>query len=298
MQNIIELYLTGGLGNQLFQISYAIKIQEKYGADIILNEDWFKNNKIRSSEANQLIFKDENIEVEIPKYVKKIHKWLFISSRIIYKLNGFFFKEEKIPIPLLNLYSYLGLYLGYNIDLVEFKRSFLGYYSLHGYFQWPKSLPSQNNLKKKIPFLNRQNSNLKKNNFNNCDFCVCLRIGKDYINAKDICIDYLTYLESSFKIAKEKYPNATFHIFADDYSELKNIKLPAKSYINYESDIFNKINQMSLFNNFIIMNSSFAWWPIYFSNLKSNSIVIMPKIWYKKYKKNCHPMHEFATHLV
>jgi len=298
MQNVIEVYLTGGLGNQLFQISYAIKLQEMYDAKIIINEEWYKNNKIRSFEAGELIFKDENIEVKIPKYIKNIHKWLFISSKIIYKLNGLFFKEEKIPIPLLKLYSFLGLYLGYNQDLVKFKRSFLGYYSLHGYFQWPKSLPSQNNLKKKIPFLNRYNSNLKRINFNNFDFCVCLRIAKDYINAKDICIDYLAYLESSFKIAKEKYPNATFHIFTDDYSELKNIKLPAKNYINYERDIFNKINQMSSFTNFIIMNSSFAWWPIYFSNLKSNSIVIMPKIWYKQYKKNLHPMHEFATHLI
>ena len=298
MQNVIELYLTGGLGNQLFQISYAIKLQEKYGAIIIINEDWYKNNKIRSSESNQLIFKDINTKVKVPLYIRKFHKLLFISSRIIYKFNGFFLHEEKIPIPILKLYSFLGLYLGYNLESVEFKKSFLRYYSLYGYFQWPNILPSKNNLKKKIPFLKKYKNNLKKNNFKNSDFCVCLRIAKDYINAKDICIDYRRYLESAFKIAKEKYPNANFHIFTDDYIELKTIKLPANSFVNYESNIFKKINEMSLFNNFIIMNSSFAWWPIYFSNLKSNSIVIMPKLWYKQYKKNFHPMHELATHLI
>ena len=87
-------------------------------------------------------------------------------------------------------------------------------------FNGPIFFLVKNNLKKDS-FPKKYKNNLKKNNFKNSDFCVCLRIANDYINAKDICIDYRRYFESAFKIAKEKYPNANFHIFTDDYIELK-----------------------------------------------------------------------------
>ena len=152
MKNIIQINLSGGLGNQMFQIGYAIALKNKMNAEIILNTSWYKNNSLRDSFADNLIYLNKDLKNKFPFFINQIHKFLHLLSRIIYKLNGIFFNQEEIPVFFVKSCSLIGLYLGYNIKPVEFKKSLFKYYSLYGYFQWPEFLPSKENLKREIPF--------------------------------------------------------------------------------------------------------------------------------------------------
>ena len=300
MENIIHVNLNGGLGNQLFQVAYALKIKKLYGGNIIINNDWFKNNSLRNSESKNILKKQLN-SVKLPRSIIFLHRLLYFSSKIIYKINGWIFKKEEIPILIIKIYSFLGLYLGHNIEPVKFKKSIFNFYSLYGYFQWPNHLPSNEYLTSKFYFFELYKKNKKEKIFRSSTsfkVCVCLRLGKDYREAKYIRIDYKKYLDRAFKLVLSKNLKAEFYIYCDDFEELKNIPLPKKSYLIKENDIFLKIIQMSYFKNFIIMNSSFAWWPLYFAELEKSSLVIMPKVWYKKGQFPNHPLHNLSTHLL
>lgn len=298
MKNIIEIHLSGGLGNQMFQIAYAVALKNKINAEIIVNNNWYKNSNLRDSYSNDLLYINNDLKNKLPLFLIKVHKFLHLLSRIIYKLNGIFFNEEKIPVFIVKTFSLVGLYLGYNIEPVEFSKSLFKYYSLYGYFQWPDFLPSKENLKKVIPFM-AVNPSVKNNNFKikSNNVCVCLRLGEDYLNSKDLCINYHKYLEDAFNLFIKKCPDCIFYIFTDNYEELKNIKLPYNSIIMEKDNIFNNLRLMISFNDFIIMNSSYCWWPCFLSNLKGNSIVVVPKKWYLPFKDKMHPLQKIATHL-
>lgn len=57
----IVVRLMGGLGNQLFQLQFAIEMKKKYGAtSIIVDTSYYNNYKIRSVEIDK-ICNNENI---------------------------------------------------------------------------------------------------------------------------------------------------------------------------------------------------------------------------------------------
>ena len=301
MSNIINVNLRGGLGNQLFQIAYAIKIKKLFGGNIIINNDWFKYNSLRESESKKILNQKFEPNFKIPKIILLLHYLIYIIAKVIYKLNGLIFNKQFIPKWIIKICSFCGVYLGYNIEPVEFQKSIFRFYSLYGNFQWPNQLPSNKYLKSKFYFFELYKKNKKEQIFkstNSFKVCVCLRLGKDYRKAKYLCIDYKKYLQSAFKFVLSKNAEAEFYIYCDDFEELKNINLPQKAHILKENDIFLKIIQMSNFKNFIIMNSSFAWWPLYFAELEKSSLVIMPKVWYKKGEYPNYPLHNLSTHLL
>tara|TARA_A100001035_G_scaffold209731_1_gene169652 strand:- start:206 stop:451 length:246 start_codon:yes stop_codon:yes gene_type:complete len=75
--------------------------------------------------------------------------------------------------------------------------------------------------------------------------------------------------------------------------------------VNLKGGLGNQLFQIAyalkikkLFGGNIIMNSSFAWWPLYFAELEKSSLVIRPKVLYKKGEYPNHPLHNLSTHLL
>ena len=60
-------------------------------------------------------------------------------------------------------------------------------------------------------------------------------------------------------------------------------------------NIFENLVFMSSFDKFLVMNSSYAWWPIFLADKKKESLVIMPKKWYLRPNKDIHPLQEIST---
>ena len=208
------------------------------------------------------------------------------------------FNEEKVPEPIVEFLSRLGLFLGYNRYPSKFRNSIFSCYSMFGYFQWPSEIGTKHELKKLMPFIKKYTHIPEKINDDNRRICVGLRLGKDYLSAKHLCINYQEFLNKSFKVLLTKYPKSSFYIFTDNYEILDSLDIPVNSYVIKENSIFDKLMVMASFKDFIIMNSTYLWWPIFLSDLEDDSIVVLPEKWYSLNSYDLHPLQRIATDLI
>ena len=93
----------------------------------------------------------------------------------------------------------------------------------------------------------------------------------------------LDFYEQAINYIKIKTDTPTFFIFSDDIGWCKqNFKLDNVIWVSRpEIADYEEIILMSLCQNHIISNSTFAWWGAWL-NPKPNKIVIAPKIWFPK----------------
>jgi hypothetical protein len=134
-KNSKTVKLKGGLGNQLFQYSFALFLRKKFDTEINLEISWYKEQDFRKFELNNLLLNNEFSLIEsAPSYLNN-------------KINNCFFSEKLVTFLIKrNYYLPLNFFDGYwqeiffasflkNINL--FKPDLLkkkinnGYYVIH-----------------------------------------------------------------------------------------------------------------------------------------------------------------------
>ena len=292
----IYLSLTGGLGNQLFQLAAALAVAE---GDKILIE-WNNSRPRLNSES-----KSEISEFGLPRNVtfQKSHRFQILSSKSVGYLLRMGVNPKRFEKS--SLFQYLASFLASVINIATFG-SFVpicinqgvGFFpkigrknrgSLHlvGYFQTYKWLEvteftnSLTNLKVKEPSeqLLKLSALAKKEE----PLVVHMRFG-----------DYR--LENSFGLLTQKYYQESVNelwssggfksvwVFSDEMNEarryLQDIKIIE---IRYIPDVANSSAQtleaMRLGKGYVIGNSSFSWWAAKLS-YDVNAKVIAPTPWF------------------
>lgn len=267
-KNIV--YLSGGLGNQMFQYAFAKSLQSNYNIEFEINTTFyniiFKDQTSRKIGLNlfNLKFNDckDNI---IQRIILKIKEKL---SNIIPSNNSTYYNENKVN------------HKNYNNLNLKKKNYFRGYWQNSRYFESIKDdlkidFSLDYNLKNLDP------NTLKKITVTNS---VCIHVRrKDYLGT-DLDVVDVNYYRNALKKLKSQSENLNFFIFSDDInwcnenlSFLPNSKLCSFS-------VLNDFHLMSLCKYFIIPNSTFSWWAAYLSNY-NNKIVILPSKWHKTNNK-------------
>jgi hypothetical protein len=104
----------------------------------------------------------------------------------------------------------------------------------------------------------------------------------DFLNTDFHGVMGLEYINKSTELLESKIDNPKYFIFSDDIEWCKeNINLNNMVIVDhsYKGDRFSYYLQlMKECKNFIIPNSSFAWWSAWLSD-SPNKIVIAPKKW-------------------
>jgi hypothetical protein len=292
----IYLSLTGGLGNQLFQLSAALALAEK---DMVLVECVNSRPRVNS------IGLPEITDFVLPENVSILnaHKFRFLSSKAV----GYLLRMGVDP----RRYEHsevlrkLCIFLASIINIVTFGRYLkislnqgVGYFPelrtnsrkpLHliGYFQTYKWITSSTypnpimNLKLVLP--SEQLLSLRNLASEEDPLIVHMRFG-----------DYR--LENSFGLLTEKYYRESISdlwksgiyksiwVFSDEIEEAKRyLRGIEVNQIRYISDVANSSAQtleaMRLGKGYVIANSSFSWWAAMLS-YNSNAQVIAPTPWF------------------
>ena len=248
----VIIQLSGGIGNQLFQLANAYQISINYARELLIcninssgrNVYW---ESILSKFKNYLISKERYNEL---KQKSVIYNWA---------MSKFEYKKIELD-PKIDYYC------------IE------GYYQSHKYFdklEFSKLLNLEKNFDiPKITMLDLaihiRRTDYTKNNFH-----------------KVLSLNY--YYNCLQMLIEEKDIN-NIYIFSDDLNWCKNnFKLSSNfnsiniNFISLNTDI-EELIFMSKFNNIIIANSSFSWWAAYLdNNLEKN--IYCPKHWFNN---GCH----------
>ncbi|MEG0034849.1 MAG: alpha-1,2-fucosyltransferase [Bacilli bacterium] len=281
---MIEVNITGQLGNQLFQYACARQLQEIYGGEIILNTHELTNT-MKSFNLSLMNFSlSDSVRIENQNPLKKIN-----AERLSVKLF-----RKYIP----NLYFYIKVRQGAFIwgysriykELPLLKKN-TDYIELNGFWQCEKYFDAIPEIIKKefTPKYPKLESNemlyqmIKKTN----SVCVTVRRG-DFLSSNHINTFYVCdsdYFQNAMVQMKKLVPRCVFFAFSDDIEWVKqNVAFPGKVYYESGNDpVWEKLRLMYCCKHFILSNSSFSWWAQHLSE-NDNKIVIAPDRWYNSGK--------------
>jgi len=283
MKKII-VKLQGGLGNQIFQYSYAKMLANKYCIEnIILDTSYFNRKHIRSLSFDKYILPDNvefcNKSILIYDFIYNIYK---VLDKIYFKIN------EKHLFFSINFLK-RGFYFGRNSIVEDSSLKKLNELYIGGYFQNEnamklvyKEVDSNLKIKNDVSDLYEKYKNEINNSINSIG--VSVRIGADYKKfGWPICSR--SFYENGVKIITKKIGNSKIFIFSDCIDIIKKEKwFDSDNFVFVEgcSDV-ESLNLLRLCQNFVIANSTFSWWGAYFGkNMKK--IIVAPEFFYSNKK--------------
>jgi hypothetical protein len=296
-EKTVGLYLTGGLGNQLFQLAAAISIAQ--GREIEILE---KPGRPRLNMNND----PEMFSLSVTRIadVRRIKK----DSYLLRKSTGYLLRSGIWPgkferIPLIGVATKLtaAMILSMRIKKLYFPMSSsdVGYSDLKfqkilerymnpfliGYcqtFVWADTVKSQ--LEKLS--INQVGPDLQSLRFeakSMAPIIIHIRRG-DYKAETTFGLPGENYYKAGMDIIDRSHSSHPIWVFSDDVSEAKRVLgwLPSER-IKYISDVDQQssasLMAMRLGCAYIIANSTFSWWGAFLSET-NNPLVVAPNPWF------------------
>lgn len=265
--------ILGGLGNQMFQYAFAIKLKHLFpNDDIKIYTGAFRGYHLHNGYELSKVF---NISIPVASIWEASKVYWPIFDYTSYRIFRYYFPLREgfrdsfsNPINLgdINRYSF-----------------FDGYFQRYYYYNDIKEV-----LKKYMKFsdINDKN-NLKALEFINNAETTSIHIRRgDYLShPKFGGICDIEYYKKAIKVILEQTDTTQFLIFSNDIEWTKDnlhkdISKCKVQYVNWNQGLhsFRDIQLMSLCHNNIIANSSFSWWGA-FLNIHNNSMVLCPSKW-------------------
>jgi len=104
----------------------------------------------------------------------------------------------------------------------------------------------------------------------------------------DVCT--VSYWQRAIAHCQQKYPDAPVYVFSDDIAWCRqHIQATAIEFIDEPNELIT-LCLMSRMRRFVISNSSFSWWCVWFS--KQQDIVIAPSRWFNHTSYDYDDMYE------
>ncbi len=289
----IRLHLTGGLGNQFFQVAAALALSSSSGIDI----EWgLGKPRVNQKGMPQIECYELPNEIRLGNNTR--HSFLARKGfgyllRSGYSPRGI--EKNRIYKYLVNLVfsilifvqnkEYRRIVVGSNIGYSEVQR-FKSMY-LVGYFQSYKYSENQsvsnllNNLKA------RDFSNYKEYvNLANVDrpLVVHVRLA-DYLNEPSFGILSESYYREAIEYAWNAQSFKSIWLFSDEPEKALNyipieFRNEVKVFGDVENCVVKTLEVMRLGHGYVIANSTFSWWGARLSHTNT-PLVIAPKPWFK-----------------
>ena len=273
---MISICLKGGMGNQMFQYAFGLKLAHELNTELKLDL-----SSLLDRSKGDFVYRDydlpvfdvENKFLVSPSFLKTFYK---IRSSTLSKILRNQIKKNKNYIREDQFH--------FQPELLEKPINETIY---EGWFQSPKYFEGiEDKVREHFKFRNKilpESQSLyheiKSTN------SICLNVRRtDFLKVDNLNTTSKEYFLESAQEMASRVDNSNFFIFSDDVSWCReNIKLDFPSKIvDYNHKGFKFSNYMQLMSackHFIIPNSSFAWWAVWL-NQDPTKIVIAPKNWF------------------
>lgn len=277
---MITVNIKDGLGNQMFQYATGYALAKRLNSQLIcdtrvLNEFWqnpppnYVKRKFSLDIFGIKPSKLNIIDLMLTLQFNKRYAVRFNISKLLDRISPFNYLERsrKTENRLLKTSCkilYLDGYWQNEIYFKDYRNQILDLYSF----------TDLENETKNIKF--QQQIDYSKD--------VCLNVRRtDHLNSKELNVINYNYYKNCINFFLEKFEKTRFFIFSDDIEWCrKNFKDMTKFIIvdhNFAGYKFkNYLYLMSNFKNFILPNSTFAWWAAWLSKHKDKKVLV-PKRW-------------------
>ncbi len=294
---VIGSYISGRLGNQMFQYAFAkaVKIVQGGTGQLVLNfkRVYQAGNEESGFEDSLKYFNVEPYKTEKGNLVLKYCSIWQIIVYLAYVASIKLFHADYSGEHWLSLLRKMGLlyssffdnrYSIYDRHLHSVVRwnclVCLGKYENPLYFNHIRPILLLDFTPKEVPL--SKNRHLYEIIENCNSVCVSVRRG-DYLSSKfkkDFFICDEAYFKKAIEIVKQKIDNPVLIFFSDDIDWVKeHVESDLPSYYESGTDpVWEKLRLMYSCKHFIISNSTFSWWAQYLSR-NEKKIVISPDRW-------------------
>ena len=278
---MIIINLKGGLGNQMFQYAIGYCLSRKKNTSLYFDTRLMEEHKINPPPRNV----PRDFDLDVFNIEKKLVKNNDLLKVLLFSNNYRIRKFITMSLDKLNLFAF------YEKNRLYDKRIFISKYKnlyLDGLWQSEKYFKDNRSEILKI-----YNFDKIKNNKENIDFLnkinfekgICLNVRRtDFINNPEHNIVNMEYYKKAIQKIQNIIGNdIELYIFSDDLEWCKNnfSFIDKKYFIEHNLagyKFYNYLYLMSNFKNFIIPNSSFAWWAAWLSK-KNDKVIIVPEKW-------------------
>ena len=277
---MITVKLMGGLGNQMFQYALAKNLAIKNKTEVIFDLT-FLNHRLPGTKYvfrnyDLGIFKNiRNQTTLLSKLSKYLRNTAYIMQTLINKIGSKIIKNY-----------YITERKQYEFDpsiMKSDKNCYLsGYWQNEKYFKDISNEIKEDFSKFSYP-LSEKSAKLLKEIHKENSVCVNFR-RTDYLTINTFMGDIdANYYNNAIKLMSEKIGKPHLFIFSDDIEWCKNnFKSEFTTTFvdhSYAGKKFSDYFQLMMnCKNFIIPNSTFAWWAAWLSSDK-NKVIIAPKTW-------------------
>jgi hypothetical protein len=279
---MIKVFLRGGLGNQMFQYALGIALAKRYNTDLVFDTTFLNDRTPR----NGFTFRSYALGM-----FNVAPKFTFLS-RISF----------RFPIPVLWLglsqliahtLSFIGIrpYIrrhGDRLDFSVLKRG--GNICIDGYFQSEQYFENAiDEVARAFTFKEPIPPELKTiTDWMGIERGVCVHVRRgDYVSnpivAQGLGVLGPDYYARAFEEMKRRINISRVYIFSDDIPWCKENLSFGNTPVTYEDAFldrkgFDGFRLMTHCQNFIIGNSTYAWWAAWLANA---GVVIAPSVWAK-----------------
>lgn len=261
---MIIVTLMGGMGNQMFQYSLAKSLSIKNNIPFKIDLSFLKNRNMGSD----FVYRDYDLD--------------------IFNISPDFDINKSDVEGLINLKEPTYHYCEEIMDFVQQHSN--ENIRIEGYWQTPKYFRGiEDEIRKDFLFIEPIEKNKDTNIISMLDDIlssnsIMINVRRtDYLNTNFHGVMGNDYITNACKLIESKVDNPKYFIFSDDIDWcIDNIKLDNMVIVDhtYKGNKFGTYLQlMKSCKNFIIPNSSFAWWAAWL-NEDYNKIVIAPKMWF------------------
>lgn len=282
---MIMIRLMGGLGNQMFQYAFGASLAIKHKTELVIDD-----TLIADRSTDHLVYTHRNFELELFKNLK--YRWATPEEIVLFNGAQNASAIDKIKRRLKNSLQPKKLVIQKNNQLNDYLKNstdntcYVGRWQSFRFFAdhekeikngFEMSKPAIDGIDQLIEEIKSVES-------------VCLHIRRgDLVTSplysKTIGALDMNYYSKAMELVSGQIKQPVYFVFSDDINWCKqNLKL--KGELRFIEDRFagsradGHFYLMKQCKNFIISNSTFAWWTAYLS-INPDKKVIYPKNWYK-----------------
>ncbi|MFK7935349.1 MAG: alpha-1,2-fucosyltransferase [Saprospiraceae bacterium] len=274
---MIYIRLKGGMGNQMFQYAFGLRMARALGVElsldlsILLDRARGKDFVYRNYDLD--IFNLESQFLLSPKWMSWLHaprssRWSSFVRRQL--ANG----KNYIKEPHFHVAEQL-------LTAPQDETIYDGWWQSGKYFE-----EIEEEIRKAFSFvypIEEDSLSLLQEIQNTSSVCLNVR-RTDFVKNANLNTTDLSYFLRATEQMAEKVSHPHFFIFSDDVAWCaENFKLPfPTTLVGHDHKGIKFGNYMQLMiacQHFIIPNSSFAWWAVWL-NQQPNKVVIAPKNWF------------------